>query len=72
MQIDHYIEFTNGTDVVRRVPVEAVALNKKNFCKPQMENDLGEMVPVCQNWQKADRCHECLDLARKLYKRNVA
>lgn len=67
MQIDHYIEFTNGGDVTRRVPVEAVPLKKKFFCKP-LSDDLGEVLPLCRNWQRADKCHECLDMAKALFK----
>lgn|GEM_PF-4250280 len=67
MQVDHYIEFTNGGDVTRRVPVEAIPFKKKSFCKP-FSDDLGEVQPLCRNWQRADKCHECLDMAKKLFK----
>ena len=67
MQIDHYIEFTNGKDVVRRVPVEAMPLKKKYFCRPFGE-DGDSKQPLCRNYQKADKCHECLDMAKKLFK----
>ena len=70
MQIDHYIEFTNGKDVVRRVPVEAIPFTKKHFCKSHTESETGESTPLCKNWQRADKCHECVDIARSFYKTN--
>jgi len=77
-QIAKYLKlYRYDEDVHEAVPYElpiyAIPLTKKGFCQATtFINIRGEEKEIgkCQNFNKRDKCSECVQLARKLYKEN--
>lgn len=54
---------------VKKIPIYAIKLNKKNLCRPMglrfnRKTKKHEEVPLCQNWKKAGFCSACAKIAK--------
>lgn len=70
--LGNYDELSYGNEVYR-VPIYAIPLNKKGFCKPfvQMETKDGiKNVPICSDYFRSKTCSKCVKEAKKLFKGN--
>jgi len=59
---------------IKDVPIYAIPINKKGYCKPfvEMENKKGEVnrIPICAEYYNQKYCNKCVNTAKKLYRMN--
>ena len=57
---------------IRKVPIYAIPINKKGYCRPflEVENKKGEieMKPACKNFYNRQHCNVCVNTAKQIYK----